>query len=116
MKPGRELDQLIAENVFGHLVSNGFIVTSAIVSRLEPIPRPEEIRHYSTDPSAAEEVVRAMVLKPLDVRSKFFRSLKGFAQTEPLGNVMNADWIKFDPLEVCSSALKAVGQKVDQTT
>lgn len=93
LKPGRELDYLVAEKVMG------------CEQKL-----PHEVPNYSTVKPDAAKVVYAMLDKPDRVRNKFLDDIN-FIATKPLTPYQETSiWFdQINPYEVCLAALKALG-------
>lgn len=106
LKPGRELDALIAHKVMGLEVHNGFEVVGEGAFRAPSRAFP--VKRYSTDIAAAWEVVDSL-------RSRFEGFYWNLNETYdgmwtvnfwPKGSELNGDTA---PHAICLAALKAVG-------
>lgn len=100
MKPGHELDELIAQKVFGAIRK---INDCSIY----------EVKHYSTDISAAFEVIEKLLEKnfrlnimPAEKDSWIISVVKGW-DLEPIHVVHS----KTPSHAICLAALKAIGYK-----
>lgn len=126
VKPGRELDALVAEKVMGwnrspapsfdrnrEILGPHENMTAAWSASWEPVgsiqvPR-DILPHYSTDKSGAKQVIYAMADKPKEIQDRFFNAI-GFSSPEVLSRQEDSTWTDtVDPLQVCLAALKAVG-------
>ena len=117
MEAGRELDALVAEKVIGgrHKAAGW----GKLVGAINAVPRyliatSEELRHYSTDISAAWEVVahlspaiRLGLSEYRDGWRAIFSSTKGHVPLRPIGEAPTASHA------ICLAALKVVGYDED---
>lgn len=123
MRPGRELDTTIAQQVFGHFV---FVKNKELYERAPKGDRP--LRKYSKDIQAAHEVMEKMKVALIPVENNQWFALIGGAD----GWKSPADFIQYlqtgkfveagaavgeeIPLTVCLAALKAIeAQKAHAT-
>lgn len=104
MKPGRELDALVAENVFG-IESTTISPTGIDVLVKKGTVRP--IPHYSTNIAAAWEVVERFSYFTI-TQSKLDKELYHAEFKGRLGEFFIAEG-ESAPHAICLAALKAVG-------
>lgn len=101
MKPGRELDALIAEKVMGMNVQHG-----RVWSQEGKCLRETDLPSYSTDIAAAWEVVEKLKLGLLPDGDKWIAGQADRAGLE----TSNLCWGDTAPHAICLAALNAVSQ------
>ncbi len=109
MKPGRELDALVAKKVLGcQVAGQGAYIFCGCPSfpHGERSPDGMEIKHYSTDISSTWEVVEA--LKDQDFKLSYFPENKGLWMAQ-FYDVRNTFFGESAAHAICVSALKSIG-------
>jgi hypothetical protein len=110
LAPGRDLDVLVAERVFGlRIVADSYSYVGELPPGSEGWTPVGRVPRFSTSKEAAMKVVLHMATKPKRAQELFFSGLTGFTATEPLGDRTPPDVSsRIDPLQVCIKALKAL--------
>lgn len=109
MKPGRELDALVAERIFGAKLINGEWVVK--IGNFQS--KSNILMNYSTDIAAAWEVVEKMQSKGYVVDISCYSVISN-RRSSCVIYVQGEPWEKFDaesesaPEAICSAALKVV--------
>lgn len=109
MKPGRELDKLIAERVMGLDVSNPSSPMSCDVCHKDYYFE-DSIKPYSTDIAAAWEVVEKLIQQEIyfEFRSDYAYSVSGYDGHNAM-RMSNCDASgESFPHAICLAALKAI--------
>lgn len=121
MRPGRELDTMIAQHVFGHEVVIKRKVPTEIMATGE---RP--LREYSKEIGAAFDVARVLNISLIPIENGQWFALKGgqegykspaeFIQYLAEGNFVNAGAAVTEtaPLSICLAAMKFVEGRMAQ--
>lgn len=121
MRPGRELDTMIAQHVFNHAVIIKRKIPTEVTSSGE---RP--LREYSKEIGAAFDIARALNMALIPIEGGQWFALKGgtdgykspaeFIQYLSEGNFVNAGAAVTDsaPLAICLAAMKYVEAKLAQ--
>jgi len=123
MRPGRELDTMIAKHIFGHDV----IIKRKIPTEVTPAgERP--LREYSKEIGAAFDVAKKLNISliPIEGGSWFalagkaegFSSPASFIEYLSAGNFVDAGAAVTDsaPLAICLAAMKAIESKLAKET
>lgn len=112
----RKLDALVAERIFGHGVEKFAIAnpvpTGGMLRKGKTDPKDiEELPFYSTDISAAWEVVTKFPMWTLEKNKlgKFVCLLTGFNNTSLVVHISTTA-----PLAICHAALRACGVSEDE--
>lgn len=121
MRPGRELDTLLAQHVFGHEV----IIKRKIPTEVTPSgERP--LREYSKEIGAAFDIAKRFNISLIPIENGQWFALKGgkegykspaeFIQYLSEGNFVNAGAAVTEsaPLSICLAALKYIEAKLAQ--
>lgn len=115
MRPGRELDTLIAKNIFNHEV----VVKRKIPTEITPLGE-RSLREYSKDISAAFEIAKVLNISLIPIegnrwfalagKSQGFESPAAFMKYLGTGNFINAGAAieESAPLSICLAALKLI--------
>lgn len=119
MRPGRELDTLIAKHVFGHEV----IIKRKIPTEVTPVgERP--LREYSKEIGAAFDVAKKMNISLIPIEGGSWFALAGgkegftspgdFIKYLSVGDFANAGAAVTDsaPLAICLAGIKAVESRL----
>lgn len=119
MRPGRELDTLIAQHIFGHEV----VIKRRVPTEVTPAgERP--LREYTKEISAAFEVAKKLNISLIPIeggswfalagKSEGFGSPAQFIEYLSAGNFLEAGAAVTDsaPLSICMAAIKAVESKL----
>lgn len=123
MRPGRELDTMIAKYIFNHQV----IIKRKIPTEVTPAgERP--LREYSKEIGAAFEVAKKLNVSLIPIEGGAWFALAGkeegfpspasFIEYLSAGNFVDAGAAVTEsaPLSICIAALKAVDSKVTRQT
>lgn len=106
MEAGRELDGLIAEKVFGLRIDERKTGSWAV---WDENGKWEWMKPYSTDISAAWEIIKNFKQKLFSVRNRFARELQQQMKTEDGLLLAWPDALIFlEPVHICKAALLAV--------
>lgn len=123
MRPGRELDTMIAQHIFGHQV----IIKRKIPTEVTPAgERP--LREYSKEIGAAFDVAKKLNISLIPIEGGQWFALKGkeegfsspasFIEYLSAGNFVDAGAAVTDSpsLSICLAAMKAVESKLASKT
>ena len=119
MRPGRELDTLIAQHIFGHEV----VIKRRMPTEVTPAgERP--LREYTKEIGAAFEVAKKLNISLIPIEGGSWFALAGktegfgspaqFIEYLSAGNFLEAGAAVTDsaPLSICMAAIKAVESKL----